>query len=354
MAFVFEQFSRACRRRRTSGAAAICGFVAAGFFTTVSAQFVVSDTVSIMPLGNSITEAKKGRASYRCWLWKMLTDAGIAVDFVGSRTGVYNGRIGLHVESACPYEAFDEDHEGHYSWKVGDVLYGGDCYNCYPGTLGGWLKDNLPDIVLLHLGSNDIGGKGKSGEPALEHLGFMIDTLRAYNASVVVLLATLIGSNIRVADNEIKAFNARIPALADRKTTDQSPVIVVDQAEGYNPSADNCDNWHPNETGEKKMARKWFEAISALCRYRPTVAGGDATLKAVMGSEDRVAPGLYPDGGGLAPRPGAFTAGANPVFYTIQGKAVPAGTIRGARNATAGSLSSGVYLVDRRVLPNTF
>src|SRR5215204_6437165 len=65
----------------------------------------------IMPLGDSITEAEGGHASYRYWLWKSLTQAGFNdIDFVGSRTGVFNG--------SPQFSDFDQNHEGHWGWRA--------------------------------------------------------------------------------------------------------------------------------------------------------------------------------------------------------------------------------------------
>jgi hypothetical protein len=52
---------------------------------TVNLAFGACDTttaVRIMPLGNSITEGASGWATYRCWLWKELSDSGFCFNLV--------------------------------------------------------------------------------------------------------------------------------------------------------------------------------------------------------------------------------------------------------------------------------
>lgn len=48
-------------------------------------------TLRIMPLGDSITEGDNEAATYRYYLQEDLEGAGVAVDFVGSRSGVFRG-----------------------------------------------------------------------------------------------------------------------------------------------------------------------------------------------------------------------------------------------------------------------
>ena len=52
--------------------------------------------VKIMPLGDSITHGFTNANSYRRVLWKMLTNAGYSVDFVGSLTTGYDGPVPKH------------------------------------------------------------------------------------------------------------------------------------------------------------------------------------------------------------------------------------------------------------------
>jgi acyl-CoA thioesterase-1 len=76
---------------------------------------------------------------------------------------------------------------------------------------------------------------------------------------VVVLLAKLIPStNSQQALDDI---NARLDGLASELSTDTSPVVIVDQASGFNANGDTFDGIHPNATGEQKMATKWFQAL---------------------------------------------------------------------------------------------
>jgi hypothetical protein len=132
-----------------------------------------ADPVTIMPLGDSITQGNKTQDSYRRPLFHKLKDAGYSFRFVGSEKSNFTG--------APPHPDFQQDNEGHYGWKITDVL----------PKLDGWLGQNNPDIVLLHLGTNDNGQPNRTPDAILADIESMIDIMRKHNPKVKVLLAQL-------------------------------------------------------------------------------------------------------------------------------------------------------------------
>jgi hypothetical protein len=196
----------------------------------------------IMPLGDSITEAAVGHASYRYWLWHDLVDEGFDVDFVGSMCGVHGG---------MPlYPDFDQDHEGHWGWRADQVLE----------RIKGWASASRPDIVMIHLGHNDIW-RGSDIESTVQDLDGIIEILREVNPAIVVLLAQVIPSTApQLADLEI--LNGAIESLAESVDTPTSPVIVVDQSTGFDAERETYDGTHPNDAGERRIASRWFGALA--------------------------------------------------------------------------------------------
>lgn len=212
----------------------------------------------ILPLGDSITQADSGHRGYRYSLWIKLIDAGITFDFVGSM----NSNHGSNPEW-LDHEgrSFDADHEGHWGWRADEILSG--ISGLGKRTLSKWLKTYTPDVVLMHLGTNDIL-LGQSNESTVDELRQIIDVLRADNRNVVILLATLIPTENEVANTLLASFNEKIEQLAMETSTKSSPVIVVDQYKGFNGNADTYDGLHPNDSGEEKMAAKWFRALQDI------------------------------------------------------------------------------------------
>ena len=200
--------------------------------------------IRIMPLGDSITEARNGQASYRYWLWGELIAHGYDVDFVGSRQGVFEGRP--------RYDDFDPDHEGHWGWHADEVL----------DQVADWTRKGRPDVVLIHLGTNDLGS-GEHPANTLNDLCQIIKTLQGENPDVTVLLAKLIPA-VGIDVEAAAALNKAIAALAGRRNIPASRVVAVDMTAGFDVGDDTYDGLHPNEAGEKKMAGHWLAALQEV------------------------------------------------------------------------------------------
>jgi lysophospholipase L1-like esterase len=89
----------------------------------------------IMPLGDSITfgAPDPGYGGYRRLLATLLAADGQMIDFVGSRRSGY---------VAHP------NNEGHVGWTIPQLKNGIDSNR--------WLEIYRPDLILLHIGTNDI------------------------------------------------------------------------------------------------------------------------------------------------------------------------------------------------------
>lgn len=204
--------------------------------------------VRIMPLGDSITQADRNHNSYRRPLWLELRAAGYDVNFVGSTRSNYLGN--------APKADFDQDHEGHWGWQVDEVLT----------QIDRWSQAAKPDIVLIHLGTNDIL-RGQSFESTIAELKELIQRLRQQNPRLKILLAQLIPSSGSEALTQ--QFNQQVAALARSTNSQSSPIILVDQFSGFDAKQDTYDGLHPNESGEQKMANRWFQALQKVLPKKP-------------------------------------------------------------------------------------
>jgi len=204
--------------------------------------------IRIMPLGDSITQGAADADSYRRSLWKLLKKGSPRVDFVGSMKM-------NHPDARPVHSDFDIDHEGHWGWRTDEVL----------AKIDGWARQAQPDIVLLHLGTNDIAQR-QENEDTAEELRRIIIILRKHNPRVEILLAQLIPMAGKTADMRIQELNRILPGMAQSITTDESPVHIVNQYEGFDAFKDTDDGIHPNESGIKKMAQKWYRALVPLLK----------------------------------------------------------------------------------------
>ena len=196
-----------------------------------------------MPLGNSITQGYSD--SYRRPLWLALQEAGIKTDFVGTMRQGYSG--------GEQYDDYDPDHEGHWGWHSDEVLE----------RIDDWVAHANPDIVLMHLGTNDIGS-GQDIMQTRNEIESIIERLRAHNAGIHILLAAIIPVDHASAAVRIREFNSSLSDLAQELDSDHSRVLLVDQFTGFNAVLDTYDGIHPNVQGNQKMAEKWLAGLRTL------------------------------------------------------------------------------------------
>lgn len=215
--------------------------------------------VRIMPLGDSITQGGQGYASYRYPLWFDLEQGGHVVDFVGQRDFIHGG-------SPDPawypdyYTTFDRDHEGYWGWRTDEIA----------GIIHGATVAGQPDIVLIHLGTNDIGQMGAAGVTNADvYLRQIIGQIRSVTPAAVFLLAQVIpigpGSSYYNHADQVAPLNAVIATIAADSNTIQSPNVLVDQNSGFDlDTMMQSDGLHPNLVGEAQMAGVWLAALIPL------------------------------------------------------------------------------------------
>jgi lysophospholipase L1-like esterase len=220
--------------------------------------------VRIMAIGDSVTRAT-------CWrglLWQKLNQSFAGrFDLVGT----------LSNDPGCGLGTYDMDNQGYSSSLITEVVAGiTTARTCDPGpcpsldTFKAAFAAATPDVVLLHYGTNDVWN-AKPTATIISAFSAMIDALREANPSVVVLLAQIIPMNVTAATcagcscagcpTAIPALNAQIVTFASTKSTDASPVLVVDQYAGFDATADTRDGVHPNAQGAQKMANNWYAAL---------------------------------------------------------------------------------------------
>ena len=200
--------------------------------------------VRIMPLGDSIT------GSPGCWralLWNRLQSAGHTdIDFVGTL-----GPQGCGV----PYDGENEGHGGFLATNVADQ-----------NQLVPWLAATLPDIVIMHFGTNDVWSSRPTAT-ILAAFTKLVGQMRASNPNMKIIVAKIIpmaasacgtGCPERAID-----LNNAIPGWAASQSTSQSPITVVDQWTGFSTTTDTYDGVHPNAAGDQKISDKWFPALTA-------------------------------------------------------------------------------------------
>jgi len=222
--------------------------------TINGSDFVISNsgtallgTIRIMPLGNSITKGVAGatdNAGYRNDLAELFDSEGISFDLVGTQS---NGN------------GFDGDHEGHGGWRADQIL----------AELNTFLSTNPPQIILLHIGTNDISSD-ESNVSTIAEIGNILDTIEAFDSDIFVVVASLIPRRDS-KDNSTTDLNGQIVSLVTARQVAGKNVRYAPMNEAFraNPNWDTdyfpaADLVHPNDIGYGIMAGVWFDAVQSI------------------------------------------------------------------------------------------
>jgi lysophospholipase L1-like esterase len=203
-----------------------------------------------MPLGDSITRGVTGspnETGYRRFLYLSMTGSDYKIDFVGSQTA------GTALD-------FDREHEGHSGYQAD-----GDPLNSIAPNIFNWLVANPADVVLLHIGTNDISNNEDAASTA-NQIGQIldnIDTWEAANNDVSVVLARIINRNDGYS-GETTALNNQIQAMADARIAGGDKIVVVDMETALTYPGDLSDAVHPNDGGYANMADAWMTDLAGF------------------------------------------------------------------------------------------
>jgi lysophospholipase L1-like esterase len=200
--------------------------------------------IRIMPLGDSITYGTNstGTVGYRRSLYQSLAGAAYSVDFVGSQA------------DGSPMD-FDRNHEGHRGWRADQIRDG----------ITGWLNSTPADVVLLHIGTNDIT-QGQGATTTAAEISQILDDIDAWKTThnqVWVILARIINRNDTLSGTTT-TLNIQIQNLANTRIAGGDKIVVADMESALNYPGDLSDTVHPNDTGYGKMAAVWFAELATL------------------------------------------------------------------------------------------
>ncbi|HDP98585.1 MAG TPA: T9SS type A sorting domain-containing protein, partial [bacterium] len=220
--------------------------------------------IRIMPLGDSITMGRHGEPSgYRDDFAIMLLNEGVNFDMVGS---VNDG------------SGFYPRHEGHSGWRA-DEIY---------SQLNRWLNMNPADIVLLHIGTNDIS-QGESNESTIEDIENILNLIRSKNNSSVILLCNLIPrfDPYYNRPERTEQLNVLIYQLFQLKQQQGFNIYFVDQNSAFkaNPNWKQeymVDYVHPNDLGYHVMAESFFNVLAGVLNLQRYAISGQVVYYSNM------------------------------------------------------------------------
>jgi lysophospholipase L1-like esterase len=195
----------------------------------------LAQSIRIMPLGDSITVGvgSSTRSGYRPDLAERLAAAGLQADFVGSQQS-----------GTGP----DIDNEGHVGWSIEQIA----------ANVDDWLATYEPDVILLHIGTNDTRSAGTVAT-APGKLSDLIDQIKADRPTAEIFVAKIISTTDAERNMLTDAYDAAVPAVVASKG---ARVHLVDQSTVG--GRDLYNTLHPNDFGYAKMSYNWYHALEPV------------------------------------------------------------------------------------------
>lgn len=206
-----------------------------------------AEPLRIMPMGDSITRGLHNAGAvpggYRARLHRRLNGelfSASGVRFVGTRD-----------DNPHP-DLPDPQHEGRGGFRIDEH---------FP-TIREAVATCRPAVVLLHLGTNDIG-QDYELPAAPDRLERLIDLIQAGSPETWVLVAKIIDSRITESSAKVRTYNNALATRVSVRRGGGERVALADLFEAV--GKDNYhDGYHPDATGYDALADAWFDALAAL------------------------------------------------------------------------------------------
>lgn len=207
---------------------------------------VLAASITIMHVGEGITEGGLDDSTYRCFLDAMLHDATIAFDFIGSRT-----KPGYGFDYTCPTD-FDQDHEAWGGVRVGGLE---------TDMMTASVEALQPDVALIYLGGEDVW---KTGNPVgtAERLELFIVRLQAVNPDITLLVASMIPciTPLPWCTYAYPILNDAIASFG-RLSTAESTVMFVEMTTDISMDLLRPNNLSFTDAGDGVIASRWMAAL---------------------------------------------------------------------------------------------
>ena len=243
----------------------------AGISNDTTWNFITADEpLRIMCLGDSITVGYTDnpgwtnhpfKFGYRSGLYTRLTNASYNFLFVGASTEPWTGISG------------DPTHGGTYTPAFDLRDFGQDNHRGYGGAgiwgnVNGWIDADNPDIILLLIGINGMGG---GSQTALTNLVSSMVT-HAPDVHLIVAQITPYSSfNQTLHDYNVYIRDTLVPTYAGNgkkvTTVDLYTPFLVDPdnyGSAIEPGVLSNNINHPDNPHYELMAQEWYEGIQAL------------------------------------------------------------------------------------------
>jgi lysophospholipase L1-like esterase len=205
--------------------------------------FVLDATARLIvyPVGDSITWGTTAAGGYRSPLYQKLTAAGYDVDMVGSKKDFADSVL---------IAAGERHHDGHIGGKIFQI----------DQQIEGWLQlFEVPDVILIHIGTNDFGD-GAPNSSAIQELDNLMTKIALATPTSHMIVTNLLERGGSANLNIEAQFNPFVEEKIAGQVALGRKVSFLD-IRAVVPLSDMPDLLHPNLAGLTKMADAFFDAI---------------------------------------------------------------------------------------------
>jgi len=236
----------------------------------LSSSFLLStqataQSISVMPMGDSITQGVRGECGYRRALAQALSkNPGCAVNFVGSRSG--SGDNSNVPTSVC--EAQNTPHEAIPGIRADQFL----------DIIDNRISTYQPDVVLLHVGSNDIYQDETAGDTATD-IHELLDRIYLNQPNATVVVSNVIPWSEESPDPlfykpfenpnrdmfaDTQQLGVGMAFLASARQSAGDAVELANVGKDFDNDLMTIDGVHPNPVGEAHIANKMLNVLYKL------------------------------------------------------------------------------------------
>jgi GDSL-like Lipase/Acylhydrolase family len=195
----------------------------------------------ILPLGDSITFGIQYEGAYRVEVFHDSLGDSKNITYVGSQ---------MNGPSMVDNKPFPMDHEGHSGYTI-------DQMQPFVMTTD---VPYMPNIILLHIGTNDTYGSSPSGAPM--RLATLTDMILTTYPNTLLVVAKIIPYPSQAAN--VKLINDSIPDLVSSRATQGKHIAMADCNTGFMTSSMlSSDSIHPNQTGYNFMGDQFYSVIKS-------------------------------------------------------------------------------------------
>eukprot|EP00033_Pygsuia_biforma_P001828 GCRY01002043.1.p1 GENE.GCRY01002043.1~~GCRY01002043.1.p1 ORF type:complete len:317 (+),score=39.32 GCRY01002043.1:221-1171(+) len=219
----------------------------------------------VLSLGDSITQGIGVEKNFRGYLSTMLTSEAspfynnVTFRFVGSQIDAAPGNV---PEKGHQFL----HHEGHYGLTVVSARE----------FIQEWIAEAVPDIVLIHLGTNDCVG-GVDPLTFKENMKALVANICFTHPIARVIIAEMIPPHQSVKEKIgigspagyrcVQDYNNALRKMVEEESQEMPCLCgTVDMFTPFRTVGDSLlrDTIHPNEQGHEVMAERWYSSILRL------------------------------------------------------------------------------------------